>query len=63
MDDQTLIDHLVNAFGNPHFSAEEVIEALHDTINRMQEKKKNTGSLLALINILPEIEQECKSRY
>jgi len=61
--DQDFLYHLVNAFGSPHFSAEEVIEALHETINQLQEKNKNTGSLLALINILPEIEEECKSRY
>lgn len=63
MSDQDFLNQLVNAFGNPHFSVEDIIEALHQVIDDRQEKGLPTGSLIALINALPDIERECKARY
>lgn len=63
MSDQELIDALTNALGNPHFDLEKTMEALKEQCERMQERGENTGSMLVLMNILPEIEDECKRRY
>jgi hypothetical protein len=61
--DDNFIDHLVNAFGNPNFNADEVIELLNGVISTMQENGGNAGSLLTLVNILAEIDHEAKNRY
>lgn len=63
MNDEDFIDHLVNAFGNEHFDLAEVLEVLSESIEQRKADGKKTGSLLALINILPEIEDEAKKRY
>ena len=63
MDDETLIDHIVNALGSDHFNVDAVMQSLHEKIDQMQQNKENTGSMLALINILPEITEEAKKRY
>lgn len=63
MEDETFIDHIVNTFGNDHFDVDAIIGALHEKIAEMQEQKQNIGSMLALINILPEIAEEAKQRY
>lgn len=63
MSNEDFLDQMVNAFGSPHFSADEVIEALHQVIQERQEQGLPTGSLIALINALPDLEKECKKRY
>lgn len=63
MSDQELIDALTNAFGSSHFDLESAMAALKEQCDRMQERGENAGSVLALMNILPEIEDECKRRY
>lgn len=63
MSDQELIDILTNALGNPHFDLESAMAALKEQCDRMQERGENAGSILALMNVLPEIEDECKQRY
>ena len=63
MDDETLIDHIVNALGSDHFNVDAVMQSLHEKIDQMQQNKENTGSMLTLINILPEITEEAKKKY
>mgnify|MGYP000846870272 CR=1 FL=1 len=63
MNDEDLLDTIVNAFGSPHFNSSEVIQALHEAAGRLKEEGKQTGSILAVMNTLPEIESEAKKRY
>ena len=63
MKNTDLVNTLANALGNPHFDADKVQEQLKEQIDRMNEREENTGSLIALANILPEITEECKKRY
>ena len=63
MKNADLANALTNALGNPHFDPDKVQEQLKEQIDRMAERGENTGSLIALANILPEIAEECKKRY
>lgn len=63
MKNNDLINTLANAIGNPNFDPDKVQEQLKEQIDRMAEREENTGSLIALANILPEITEECKKRY
>lgn len=63
MDNDTLADHITNALGNPHFNLDSALNSLREKIEEMQAKGENTGSLLALSNILPDLEREAKERY
>lgn len=63
MNDTDFLDTIINTFGSPHFNSSEVIEALHEAANRLKEEGKPTGSILAVMNALPEIEHESKKRY
>jgi hypothetical protein len=50
-----IIDPVVNALGNPHFSSAEVFEALKEV--------PMNGSLQALLNIIPDLERVGKENY
>lgn len=63
MSNNDLANTLTNALGNPNFKTEEVMLQLKEQIDRMTERGENTGSLLALQTILPEVAEECKKRY
>lgn len=63
MTNSDLINTLTNALGNPNFNADKAVEQLKEQIDRMTERGENTGSLIALQAILPEITAECKKRY
>ena len=63
MNDADFLDTIINAFGSHHFNSSEVIEALHEAADRLKQEGKQTGSILAVMNVLPEIEQEAKRRY
>lgn len=63
MDNDTIVDHITNAFGNPNFNLDSVLNSLREKIEEMQANGENTGSLLALSNLLPDIEREAKERY
>lgn len=63
MNDNDFIDTIVNAFGSPHFNSSEVIDALHEAAERLKKEGKPTGSILVLMNVLPEVEEESKRRY
>lgn len=49
------LEKLTNAIGSPHFSADAVLVALKDV--------DPNGSLLALLNILPDLEKAAKENY
>ena len=63
MDNETLIDHITNALGNPHFDLNATLQALNEKIQDMQGKGQNVGSLLTISNLLPELSEEAKKRY
>lgn len=63
MKNADLVNALTNALGSPHFDPDKVQEQLKEQIDRMTERGENTGGLIALANILPEITEECKKRY
>lgn len=63
MNNQTLIDHITNALGNPHFDLDATLNALNEKIQDMQEQGENVGSLVTLSNLLPELSEEAKKRY
>lgn len=63
MNDKDFLDAIINSFGSPHFNSDEVIEALHEAANRLKEEGKPIGSILTVMNTLPEIESEAKRRY
>lgn len=53
-DSGDLANIVVNAFGNQHFNSSEVLEAL---------KGKESGSITAIVNALPDIERLAKELY
>ena len=60
---ETIADQLTNAIGNPNFNLDSALQSLHEKIKDMESKGENTGSLNALINVLPEVTEECKKLY
>lgn len=63
MKNADLINVLVNALGSPHFDPDQVIEVLAKEADRIRQEGGNSGSLIAIANILPEITAEAKKRY
>lgn len=57
------LNALENAFGNPNFDLDAAMNSLREKIKDMEDNGENTGSLNALINVLPEVVAECKKRY
>lgn len=58
-----IIDTVINTFGNPHFRGDEIAEALYPILQEWQAAGRNTGSIIALLNALPTLEQNAKELY
>ncbi len=63
MTSSQILDQLTNALGNPNFDLDAVQKSLNEKIKDMEAKGENTGSLLALTNVLPEVVVELKKKY
>jgi len=63
MKQSDIINSLTNALGNPHFSEQEVIDALREQAEKMKAEGKNPGSLYTVANLIAEITIEAKNRY
>lgn len=49
-----MVDYITNALGNPNFNLEPIFDALKDS---------KDGSVIALLNVLPEITESAKKLY
>lgn len=58
-----LIDAVVNAIGNPQFVAQDVTDALMMAKEAFEKEGRHTGSLIAILNILPVVDELAKQIY
>ena len=54
---------VVNALGSHYFDCQDVCHVLHNEIEERQKNGGQTGSLDALLNILPALTEAAKEQY
>ena len=56
-------NEVINAFGSDHFDADTLLMFLRSLELQMMERGENTGSLRAVMNVLPGLVEQAKKVY